>query len=81
MNYRSGKGFGFRGPSHSWPYIGRGRGGLPRCCDPELWSRTDYTEPVSSRVDEVESTKDLVDSLKQQIENIESRLQGLEKKA
>jgi hypothetical protein len=26
-----GKGFGFRGYSPPWPYIGRGRGGLPRC--------------------------------------------------
>ena len=28
---RSGAGLGFRGSSPSWPYIGRGRGGLPRC--------------------------------------------------
>ncbi len=26
-----GMGFGFRGSSPSWPYVGRGRGGLPRC--------------------------------------------------
>lgn len=26
-----GWGFGFRGWSPPWPYIGRGRGGLPRC--------------------------------------------------
>jgi len=26
-----GIGFGFRGSSPPWPYIGRGRGGLPRC--------------------------------------------------
>ena len=25
-----GRGFGFRGYSPPWPYIGRGRGGLPR---------------------------------------------------
>ena len=24
-------GFGFRGASPPWPYVGRGRGGLPRC--------------------------------------------------
>jgi len=28
---RGGMGFGFRGSSPPWPYIGRGRGGLPRC--------------------------------------------------
>ena len=27
----SGMGFGFRGSSPPWPYVGRGRGGLPRC--------------------------------------------------
>ena len=27
--YRGG--FGFRGSTPPWPYIGRGRGGLPRC--------------------------------------------------
>ncbi|MFA4916509.1 MAG: hypothetical protein WC560_07550 [Syntrophales bacterium] len=26
-----GRGFGFRGNSPPWPYIGLGRGGLPRC--------------------------------------------------
>ena len=29
--YGYGRGFGFRGSSPPWPYIGRGRGGLPRC--------------------------------------------------
>ena len=26
-----GMGLGFRGSSPPWPYVGRGRGGLPRC--------------------------------------------------
>ena len=29
-----GRGFGFRGGSPPWPYVGRGRGGLPRCAYP-----------------------------------------------
>ncbi|MDY6892357.1 MAG: DUF5320 domain-containing protein [Chloroflexota bacterium] len=29
-----GRGFGFRGSSPPWPYVGRGRGGLPRCAYP-----------------------------------------------
>jgi hypothetical protein len=29
--YGGGMGLGFRGASPPWPYIGRGRGGLPRC--------------------------------------------------
>jgi len=28
---RKGWGFGFRGSSPPWPYVGIGRGGLPRC--------------------------------------------------
>ena len=80
MNYRSGRGFGFRGPSQSWPYIGRGRGGLPRCSNPDLWGGIEYPVAVSSRVGESILSKDLVDSLKHQLKDIESRLQELEKK-
>ena len=28
---RAGAGIGFRGSSPPWPYVGRGRSGLPRC--------------------------------------------------
>jgi hypothetical protein len=28
---RGGQGFGFRGSFPPWPYIGKGRGGLPKC--------------------------------------------------
>jgi hypothetical protein len=31
FGFRGGWGFGFRGGSPPWPYVGRGRGGLPRC--------------------------------------------------
>ena len=31
FGYRGGLGFGFRGSSPPWTYVGRGRGGLPRC--------------------------------------------------
>jgi hypothetical protein len=31
--FRGGMGFGFRGSSPPWPYVGIGRGGLPRCGD------------------------------------------------
>ena len=33
-------GFGFRGSSPLWPYVGLGRGGLPRC-----WYSGLYTAP------------------------------------
>ena len=29
--FGAGMGFGFRGASPPWPYVGIGRGGLPRC--------------------------------------------------
>ena len=31
FGFRGGWGFGFRGWSPPWPYVGLGRGGLPRC--------------------------------------------------
>ena len=31
IGFGRGMGFGFRGSSPPWPFIGRGRGGLPRC--------------------------------------------------
>jgi len=31
FGFRGGMGFGFRGSSPPWPYVGVGRGGLPRC--------------------------------------------------
>ena len=31
FGFRKGMGFGFRGSSPPWPYVGLGRGGLPRC--------------------------------------------------
>ena len=31
FGFRGGWGFGFRGASPPWPYVGMGRGGLPRC--------------------------------------------------
>ena len=31
LRFRGGWGFGFRGSAPPWPYVGLGRGGLPRC--------------------------------------------------
>jgi len=31
LGFRRRMGFGFRGSSPPWPYVGLGRGGLPRC--------------------------------------------------
>ena len=40
--YGGGMGFGFRGSSPPWPYVGIGRGGLPRC-----WAYGGYGLPAT----------------------------------
>ena len=52
--FRGGMGFGFRGSSPPWPYIGLGRGGLPRCGyflsgaagTPAAWPYQQYPYPA-----------------------------------
>ncbi len=72
-----GKGFGFRGWSPPWPYVGLGRGGLPRC-----WSYTGTTVPSSPMSPEEEQTmlKDQAQTLRQWLEEIERRVKDLETK-
>jgi len=49
-------GFGFRGSSPPWPYVGLGRGGLPRCGyflsgaagSPAAWPYQRFSYPVDS---------------------------------
>jgi hypothetical protein len=89
-----GRGFGFRGYSPSWPYIGRGRGGLPRC-----WSNAsnDYNEgwypypgnpqfagnptfgPAVAPAQELAFLKNQAEMLRQQLEYIVARVEDLEK--
>ena len=38
MYYGFGRGFGFRGAAPPYPYVGRGRGGFPRCWYPGVWA-------------------------------------------
>jgi hypothetical protein len=52
FGFGRGMGFGFRGSSPPWPYIGRGRGGLPRCGyffggagTPPAWSYPQTPQP------------------------------------
>ena len=42
MGYGRGMGFEFRGYSPPWPYVGIGRGGLPRC-----WAYGGYGWPAT----------------------------------
>jgi NAD-dependent dihydropyrimidine dehydrogenase PreA subunit len=82
---RGGAGFGFRGDSPAWPYVGRGRGGLPRCWYPGLWGAVPYptTAPYWSaptHEEEMGFLKNQADMMKQHLGEIERRIQELEKK-
>ena len=91
MLYRYGRGLGFRGSSPPWPYVGRGRGGLPRCrylgtgrepitAVPHTTPSASTYEPASSREEEIAAMRDQTDGMKLQLEDILSRIQELEKK-
>jgi len=88
MMYGYGRGFGFRGSSPPWPYIGRGRGGLPRCWHPGLWGGiAPYAAPgiapywsAPTRDEELGFLKGQADVMKGHLEDIERRIQELEKK-
>lgn len=89
MFYGPGGGFGFRGSSPPWPYIGRGRGGLPRCWYPGLYtappfyggypaqSATPYY-PQMTPEQELGFLKEEASVVKRQLEEIESRMRDLE---
>jgi len=81
---RGGAGFGFRGSSPPYPYIGRGRGGLPRCAYPGL-STTAF--PYNAGVpftgaptqgEELGFLKSQAEATRQQLEDIERRIKELE---
>ena len=74
------RGFGFRGCYAEWPYIGRGRGGLPRCFAYRWPYEADMTgRPPVITATEVDLLKNQARTIKQQLEVIESRIQDLEK--
>ena len=85
MMYGYGRGFGFRGASPSWPYVGRGRGGLPRCWHPGLLGGASYTPPAPYwpapvREEELGFLNEQADVMKSQLEDIERRIQEMKRK-
>lgn len=70
-----GMGFGFRGSSPPWPYVGRGRGGLPRC---GYYSRSGTPQPAG---DELVYLKSQAEAVKEQLEQIEARIRRLKKES
>jgi len=73
-------GFGFRGSSPPWPYVGRGRGGLPRCG--YFLSGTASAPSVSqmSETQELALLNEQAQAIKQQLDQIESRIREIEAK-
>ncbi len=82
MTYGQGRGFGFRGSAPAWPYIGRGRGGLPRCAAPGLQRGVAYGAPafVGTGLDELGGLKSQADALRAELDAVEQRIGELEKK-
>jgi NAD-dependent dihydropyrimidine dehydrogenase PreA subunit len=87
MQYGYGRGLGFRGASPPWPYVGRGRGGLPRCWHTGQWAAgvpypTSRAAPywaAPTPEGELDFLKNQADAMKSQLEDIERRIQELEK--
>lgn len=85
MAYGYGRGLGFRGASQPWPYVGHGRGGLPRCWHPGYWGGVAYPTPTPcwttpAGEEELGFLKGQADTMKHQLEDIEGRIRELEKK-
>jgi hypothetical protein len=77
---RGGSGFGFRGSSPPWPYVGRGRGGLPRCQYPGLTGGAGYTaySPQLTAEQELVSLQEEASAVEKRLKDIEARIKELE---
>lgn len=74
-------GYGFHGSSPPWPYVGRGRGGMPRCAYPGLrrmfpWA-PDWNYTAAQETDWLKAE---AEALREELAAIEKRLSELEKK-
>jgi hypothetical protein len=83
-------GFGFRGSSPPWPYVGRGRGGLPRCgyyfgggaamapwsYRPQSYYRGAPAAPAYAP--DMMNREDEIDYMKDRAEAIKEQLQNIE---
>ena len=89
-----GRGFGFSGASPPWPYVGRGRGGLPRCWYPGASMAPSYTPtlyggpawgpgpypPYVPQEQELDFLKGEANAMRKQLEEIEARIKEVEAK-
>ncbi|MFC1958889.1 DUF5320 domain-containing protein [Chloroflexota bacterium] len=80
---RGGAGLGFKRSSPPWPYVGSGRGGLPRCQYPGVATFPRYT-PASpyatemTRQQELDLLKDQAEAIKRELDQVEARIRDLE---
>ncbi len=72
-----GMGLGFRGSSPPWPYVGRGRGGLPRCSYYPGSLANTPTQGVT-REQEISLLKGQAESIRKELDVVESRIRDLE---
>ena len=93
-SFGGGRGFGFQGRSPPWPYVGQGRGGLPRCgyyfrgagapeYQPLARAQATGYRPFSASMgkeEELSYLKDQAEAVKSQLDEIESRMRDLEAK-
>ena len=80
LGSRGGMGFGFRGSSPPWPYVGRGRGGLPRC-GYFLGNATGSSPDVPMAPDQKLATlNDQAEAIKAQLDQIKVRIREIESK-
>jgi len=76
-----GRGSGFRGCSPSWPYVGRGRGGLPRCLAGDfLYNSGAVGMQITTPESEIGILRNQTQNLKQQLDLIETRIRNLEQR-
>ena len=78
--FGAGMGFGFRGTSPPWPYVGIGRGGLPRCGYFLSGAGATPFVPQMTREQELDLLKTEAQALKGQLREIEARVQELSAK-
>ena len=72
-----GAGLGFGGSSPPWPYVGRGRGGLPRCSY-YPGSRGNTLIQGMTREQEISLLKSQAENIKKELDMVESRIHDLE---
>lgn len=93
MPYRYGRGFGLRGASPPWPYVGLGRGGLPRCWYFPGPAAPVYGQPgragaypasgpapypgAMTREQELDFLRSQAQAIKSQLEQIDARIKEL----